>query len=169
MPALMTDGHMPKRSSPSARVSKRSNTALIANWAANTRATVAAPIIRIASPRKRMAPDALQKMPMLASSAGPARVSAARERVTRTPTMRSATRAAKTIFAARVGCEEAEPQSAAKAAANGSAAALASQIRHAEARHVFISNEEQWQKLLAMTDEIRAFLREHDAELKAKE
>ena len=29
--------------------------------------------------------------------------------------------------------------------------------------------KEQWQKLLDMTDEIRAFLREHDAELKAKE
>ena len=28
--------------------------------------------------------------------------------------------------------------------------------------------KEQWQKLLAMTDEIRAFLKEHDAELKAK-
>ena len=28
--------------------------------------------------------------------------------------------------------------------------------------------KEQWQKLLAMTDEIRAFLTEHDAELKAK-
>jgi hypothetical protein len=29
--------------------------------------------------------------------------------------------------------------------------------------------KEQWQKLLDMSDEIRAFLREHDAELKAKE
>ena len=29
--------------------------------------------------------------------------------------------------------------------------------------------KEQWQKLLDMADEIRAFLREHDAELKAKE
>ena len=29
--------------------------------------------------------------------------------------------------------------------------------------------KEQWQKLLAMADEIRAFLKEHDAELKAKE
>ena len=28
--------------------------------------------------------------------------------------------------------------------------------------------KEQWQKLLAMADEIKAFLREHDAELKAK-
>ena len=28
--------------------------------------------------------------------------------------------------------------------------------------------KEQWQKLLGMTDEIRAFLKEHDAELKAK-
>src|SRR5258708_5193393 len=28
--------------------------------------------------------------------------------------------------------------------------------------------KEQWSKLLAMTDEIRAFLKEHDAELKAK-
>jgi hypothetical protein len=28
--------------------------------------------------------------------------------------------------------------------------------------------KEQWTKLLAMTDEIRAFLKEHDAELKAK-
>ena len=28
--------------------------------------------------------------------------------------------------------------------------------------------KEQWQKLLAMTDEIKAFLKEHDAELKAK-
>ncbi len=28
--------------------------------------------------------------------------------------------------------------------------------------------KEQWQKLLAMTDEIRAFLKEHDAELKSK-
>ena len=28
--------------------------------------------------------------------------------------------------------------------------------------------KEQWQKLLAMADEIRAFLKEHDAELKAK-
>jgi hypothetical protein len=28
--------------------------------------------------------------------------------------------------------------------------------------------KEQWQKLLAMTDEIRAFLKEHDTELKAK-
>ena len=28
--------------------------------------------------------------------------------------------------------------------------------------------KEQWQKLLDMSDEIRAFLREHDAELKAK-
>ena len=27
---------------------------------------------------------------------------------------------------------------------------------------------EQWAKLLAMTDEIRAFIKEHDAELKAK-
>ena len=29
--------------------------------------------------------------------------------------------------------------------------------------------KEQWAKLLDMADEIRAFLREHDAELKAKE
>jgi hypothetical protein len=29
--------------------------------------------------------------------------------------------------------------------------------------------KEQWDKLLGMSDEIRAFLREHDAELKAKE
>ena len=29
--------------------------------------------------------------------------------------------------------------------------------------------KEQWTKLLDMSDEIRAFLREHDAELKAKE
>jgi hypothetical protein len=29
--------------------------------------------------------------------------------------------------------------------------------------------KEQWTKLLAMADEIRAFLKEHDAELKAKE
>jgi len=29
--------------------------------------------------------------------------------------------------------------------------------------------KEQWTKLLAMTDEIRAFLKEHDAELKAKQ
>ena len=29
--------------------------------------------------------------------------------------------------------------------------------------------KEQWAKLLEMSDEIRAFLREHDAELKAKE
>jgi len=29
--------------------------------------------------------------------------------------------------------------------------------------------KEQWQKLLDMSDDIRAFLREHDAELKAKE
>jgi len=29
--------------------------------------------------------------------------------------------------------------------------------------------KEQWQKLLDMSDEIRAFLREHDGELKAKE
>ena len=28
--------------------------------------------------------------------------------------------------------------------------------------------KEQWTKLLAMTDEIRAFLKEHDAELKTK-
>jgi hypothetical protein len=28
--------------------------------------------------------------------------------------------------------------------------------------------KEQWSKLLAMTDEIKAFLKEHDAELKAK-
>jgi hypothetical protein len=28
--------------------------------------------------------------------------------------------------------------------------------------------KEQWTKLLAMTDEIRAFLKEHDGELKAK-
>ena len=28
--------------------------------------------------------------------------------------------------------------------------------------------KEQWTKLLAMTDEIRTFLKEHDAELKAK-
>ena len=28
--------------------------------------------------------------------------------------------------------------------------------------------KEQWTKLLAMTDEIKAFLKEHDAELKAK-
>jgi hypothetical protein len=28
--------------------------------------------------------------------------------------------------------------------------------------------KEQWQKLLAMADDIRAFLKEHDAELKAK-
>ena len=28
--------------------------------------------------------------------------------------------------------------------------------------------KEQWTKLLAMTDEIRAFIKEHDAELKAK-
>ena len=28
--------------------------------------------------------------------------------------------------------------------------------------------KEQWQKLLAMADEIKAFLKEHDAELKAK-
>ena len=28
--------------------------------------------------------------------------------------------------------------------------------------------KEQWTKLLAMTDEIRAFLKEHDAELKSK-
>jgi len=28
--------------------------------------------------------------------------------------------------------------------------------------------KEQWAKLLAMADEIRAFLKEHDAELKAK-
>lgn len=28
--------------------------------------------------------------------------------------------------------------------------------------------KEQWAKLLAMTDEIRAFINEHDAELKAK-
>ena len=28
--------------------------------------------------------------------------------------------------------------------------------------------KEQWTKLLAMTDEIRTFIREHDAELKAK-
>jgi hypothetical protein len=28
--------------------------------------------------------------------------------------------------------------------------------------------KEQWQKLLAMTEEIRAFLKEHDAELKSK-
>jgi hypothetical protein len=28
--------------------------------------------------------------------------------------------------------------------------------------------KEQWTKLLAMTDDIRAFLEEHDAELKAK-
>ena len=28
--------------------------------------------------------------------------------------------------------------------------------------------KEQWAKLLAMTDEIRAFIKEHDAELKAK-
>ena len=28
--------------------------------------------------------------------------------------------------------------------------------------------KEQWQKLLGMTDEIRAFLKEHDTELKAK-
>ena len=28
--------------------------------------------------------------------------------------------------------------------------------------------KEQWAKLLAMSDEIKAFLREHDAELKAK-
>jgi hypothetical protein len=28
--------------------------------------------------------------------------------------------------------------------------------------------KEQWTKLLAMADEIRAFLKEHDAELKAK-
>jgi hypothetical protein len=28
--------------------------------------------------------------------------------------------------------------------------------------------KEQWQKLLAMAEEIRAFLKEHDAELKAK-
>jgi hypothetical protein len=28
--------------------------------------------------------------------------------------------------------------------------------------------KEQWTKLLSMTDEIRAFIREHDAELKAK-
>ncbi len=28
--------------------------------------------------------------------------------------------------------------------------------------------KEQWQKLLAMTDEIRAFLKEHDAQLKSK-
>jgi hypothetical protein len=29
--------------------------------------------------------------------------------------------------------------------------------------------KEQWTKLLEMADEIRAFIREHDAELKAKE
>ena len=29
--------------------------------------------------------------------------------------------------------------------------------------------KEQWTKLLDMTDEIRAFIKEHDAELKAKE
>jgi hypothetical protein len=29
--------------------------------------------------------------------------------------------------------------------------------------------KEQWDKLLAMADEIRGFIREHDAELKAKE
>ena len=29
--------------------------------------------------------------------------------------------------------------------------------------------KEQWMKLLAMADEIRAFIKEHDAELKAKE
>jgi len=29
--------------------------------------------------------------------------------------------------------------------------------------------KEQWEKLLAMADDIRAFLREHDGELKAKE
>jgi len=29
--------------------------------------------------------------------------------------------------------------------------------------------KEQWQKLLDMSDEIRAFIREHEAELKAKE
>ena len=29
--------------------------------------------------------------------------------------------------------------------------------------------KEQWTKLLEMSDEIRSFLREHDAELKAKE
>jgi hypothetical protein len=29
--------------------------------------------------------------------------------------------------------------------------------------------KEQWTKLLAMADEIRAFLKEHDAELQAKE
>jgi hypothetical protein len=28
--------------------------------------------------------------------------------------------------------------------------------------------KEQWSKVLAMTDEIRAFIKEHDAELKAK-
>ena len=28
--------------------------------------------------------------------------------------------------------------------------------------------KEQWTKLLAMTDEIRAFIKEHDSELKAK-
>jgi hypothetical protein len=28
--------------------------------------------------------------------------------------------------------------------------------------------KEQWQKLLAMADDIRAFLKEHDSELKAK-
>lgn len=28
--------------------------------------------------------------------------------------------------------------------------------------------KEQWTKLLAMTDEIRAFIKEHDAQLKAK-
>jgi hypothetical protein len=28
--------------------------------------------------------------------------------------------------------------------------------------------KEQWTKLLAMADEIRAFIREHDAELKTK-
>jgi hypothetical protein len=28
--------------------------------------------------------------------------------------------------------------------------------------------KEQWTKLLSMTDEIRAFIKEHDAELKAK-
>ena len=28
--------------------------------------------------------------------------------------------------------------------------------------------KEQWTKLLTMTDEIRAFIKEHDAELKAK-
>lgn len=29
--------------------------------------------------------------------------------------------------------------------------------------------KEQWQKLLAMADDIRAFIRDHEAELKAKE